>query len=564
MIPTLKVVLVGAALSTLLTGCITKPDDELARDAGRMLTPGEVQPMPADKDKGVQLPDSVRQQLRGGNTVLSEEAQNLLDEPRFSVQANQVDARDFFAQLSDGTPYSVVIHPEVDGKLSMNLRDVTLGEALEVVQDIYGYDVRKEGRIYRVYPSDMRTETLELNYLALQRYGSSQTSISSGGVADLGGNNNQSRAGFGGGQVGGGFQGGVGMPGMPANGQPGAANSGRMGQMGQSGTEISTSSETDFWSELEDTLASIVGDEDGRRVSVSPQAGIATVRAFPNEIRAARDFIASAERNLQRQVILEARIVEVSLNDQYEQGVDWSRITSSIGNGVTEFGFGGGRNNIDGAFSASFTNQTFDGMLQLLSTQGNVQVLSSPRVTATNNQKAVIKIGEDEYFVTDVSTTTITGTTTTSTPNVELTPFFSGIALDVTPQIGEDGEVILHVHPSVTETAEQEKTITLNEEQLVLPLARSNIRETDTIIRARNGEVVVIGGLMQTTYSDVESKVPVLGDLPLLGALFTQRSQQEQKKELIIMLRPMVVGADTWRQELERSKHLLRDWYGEN
>jgi MSHA biogenesis protein MshL len=563
MIPTVKGVLVGVALCTLLSGCITKPNDELARDAGRMLTPGEVQPMPEDKESGMQLPDSVRQQLRGGSSGLSDEAQNLLDEPRFSVQANQVDARDFFAQLSDGTPYSVVIHPEVNGKLSMNLRDVTLGEALEVVQDIYGYDVRKEGRIYRVYPADMRTETLQLNYLALQRYGTSQTSISSGSVADTGGSGQQTRAGYGGAQIGGGLQGAIGMPGMPGSGQSGAANGGRMGQTGQSGTEISTSSETDFWSELEDTLASIIGEDGGRRVSVSPQAGIVTVRALPQEIRAVRDFIASAERNLQRQVILEARIVEVSLNDQYEQGVDWSRITSRIGNGVTEFGFGGGRD-INGAFSASFTNQTFDGMLQLLSTQGNVQVLSSPRVTATNNQKAVIKIGEDEYFVTDVSTTTITGTATTSTPNIQLTPFFSGIALDVTPQIGEDGEVILHVHPSVTETAEQEKVITLNEERLVLPLARSNIRETDTIIRARNGEVVVIGGLMQTTYSDEEAKVPVLGDLPLLGALFTQRSQREQKKELIIMLRPMVVGADTWRQELERSNHLLRDWYSEN
>lgn len=537
----------------VLSGCASKPNEELASDAERMLAPGEVRPVGGSSQPP---PDSVRQQLRASSAGLSAEAESLLNEPRFSVQARDVDARDFFAEIAEGTPYSLVLHPDVSGRLSLNLRDVTMAEALKTVEDIYGYDVRREGRIYRVYPAEMRTTTLHLNYLSLQRFGSSQTSITSGGVAQM----NQQQGGMGNQMgMGGGNLGMPTTPGMPMQNQMG----GQTGRSGQSGSEISTRSETNFWSELEDALMSVIGDGGGRRVHVSPQAGIATVRAYPNEIRAAQDFLASAERNLQRQVILEARIVEVALNDQFEQGVNWQAITSRIGDGVTNFGFGGG-DNISGAFSASFSGDNFDGVLQLLQTQGNVQVLSSPRVTATNNQKAVIKIGEDEYFVTDVSTTTVTGTATTSTPNVQLTPFFSGIALDVTPQIGENGDVILHVHPSVTETAEQQKRIVLNQEELILPLARSNIRETDTIIRARNGEVVVIGGLMQTSYMETERQVPILGDIPIFGALFRQQERREQKKELVIMLRPIVVGADTWREELERSNHLLRDWYGVN
>lgn len=544
-----QVVMVLCASLLLLAGCASKPNEELARDAEHMLEPGQARP---GGGAAQDLPDSVRQQLRASSAGLSAEAQSLLNEPRFSVQARDVDARDFFAEIAQGTPYSLVLHPEVSGRLSLSLSDVTMAEALQTVEDIYGYDVRREGRIYRVYPAEMRTTTLQLNYLSLQRFGSSQTSITSGGVAQM----NQQQ-----GMLGNQMGGNLGMqntPGMPIQNQMGQS-----GRSGQSGSEISTRSETDFWNELEAALSSVIGEGGGRRVHVSPQAGIATVRAYPNEIRAARDFLASAERNLQRQVILEARIVEVALNDQFEQGVNWDAITSRIGDGVSSFGFGGG-NNISGAFSASFSDDNFTGMLQLLQTQGNVQVLSSPRVTATNNQKAVIKIGEDEYFVTDVSTTTVTGTATTSTPNIQLTPFFSGIALDVTPQIGENGDVILHVHPSVTETTEQQKRIVLNEEELILPLARSNIRETDTIIRARNGEVVVIGGLMQASYTETESQVPLLGDIPILGALFRQQEQREQKKELVIMLRPMVVGADTWREELERSNHLLRDWYGVN
>lgn len=547
---------IGVALLTL-SACASKPPEELSRDASRMLEPGVAEPVANERSS---LPDSVRQQMRSSSSSLSPEAQALLNEPRFSVQARDVDARDFFAELAEGTPYSLVLHPDVSGRLSLNLRDVTMTEALDTIEQIYGYDIRREGRIYRVYPADMRTTTLQLNYLALQRFGSSQTSITSGGVAQM-----NPQQGFAGGQAAG-FGGqnmGLGMqPGVPMQGQQNMGFGGMGGRTGQSGSEISTQSKTDFWSDLEDALRGVIGEGGGRRVHVSPQAGIATVRAYPDEIRAARDFLQSAERNLQRQVILEARIVEVELSDQFEQGVNWEAITSRLGGGTTTASFGG--SSVSNAFTTSFSTNTFTGMLQLLQTQGNVQVLSSPRVTATNNQKAVIKIGEDEYFVTDVSTTTVTGTATTSTPNVQLTPFFSGIALDVTPQIGEDGDVILHVHPSVTETAEQQKRIQLNDEELVLPLARSNIRETDTIIRARNGEVVVIGGLMQTSYNDVERQIPVLGNIPLFGALFRQQERREQKKELIIMLRPIVVGADTWREELERSNHLLRDWYGVN
>jgi MSHA biogenesis protein MshL len=199
--------------------------------------------------------------------------------------------------------------------------------------------------------------------------------------------------------------------------------------------------------------------------------------------------------------------------------------------------------------------------LSLLSTQGNVQVLSSPRVTAVNNQKAVIKVGDDEYFVTDVSSqSTISSSTTSVVPNIELTPFFSGIALDVTPQIDKDGVVLLHVHPSVIETQEQEKIVTLNQEQYILPLAQSNIRESDTIIRARSGEIVVIGGLMQSMIADSESQTPLLGDIPILGNLFKSKKQTEVKKELVILLKPTVVDAQTWRDQLQRSRDQMADW----
>ncbi|TXZ87804.1 pilus (MSHA type) biogenesis protein MshL, partial [Vibrio cholerae] len=149
-----------------------------------------------------------------------------------------------------------------------------------------------------------------------------------------------------------------------------------------------------------------------------------------------------------------------------------------------------------------------------------LNVLSSPRVTASNNQKAVIKVGTDEYYVTDLSSVVGTGDNAQASPDITLTPFFSGISLDVTPQIDDQGNVLLHVHPAVIEVEQQTKIITYNSQEITLPLARSSIRESDSVIRAKDGDVVVIGGLMKTNTIERVSKVPFLGDVPGLGNLF--------------------------------------------
>jgi MSHA biogenesis protein MshL len=288
---------------------------------------------------------------------------------------------------------------------------------------------------------------------------------------------------------------------------------------------------------------------------------------LPDELKTIRHFLKISEDNLTRQVVIEARILEVTLSDEYQQGINWNQIVSNVGSTNLTFSNTPGvlgnsiASALGGVASLTFANKDFSGVLNLLSTQGNIQVLSSPRVTAINNQKAVIKVGEDEYFVTDVSSqNTITTTTTSVVPNIELTPFFSGIALDVTPQINDKGSILLHIHPSVIETEEQEKVVTLNQEQIVLPLAQSTIRESDTVIRANSGEIVVIGGLMQSVKTTEDSKTPLLGDIPLLGNLFKNTREKEVKKELIILLKPTVVGANTWKEQLENSRAQMADW----
>ncbi|GIU08153.1 pilus (MSHA type) biogenesis protein MshL [Shewanella sp. c952] len=505
------------------------------------------------------LPDEVQREL-ASNSLLAGFTPAKRAERRFDVSAHDVDAKVFFPSLVQGTPLSVAVHPDVTGTVSLSLKGVTLNEALQVVEDIYGYEVSRESRILRIYPAGMRTETFSLNYLYMERQGLSLTSVNSGRISDSNnsssGSNNSNSSGN-------------------SNNSNSSSNS-DSNSSGESseqtnGTFIRSKTKSDFWGELKETLVSIVGDSGGgRQVVVTPQAGLVTIRAYPNEIRQVRNFIKTAESHLQRQVILEAKVLEVTLSDGYQQGIHWESVLGHAGSTDITFGTSPSTGLSDkitsvlgGVTSLQLKGSDFSTMISLLDTQGDVDVLSSPRVTASNNQKAVIKVGTDEYFVTDVSSTTVAGTTPVTTPEVELTPFFSGIALDVTPQIDAEGNVLLHIHPSVIDIKEQVKTIKISDSTLELPLAQSEIRESDTVIKAASGDVVVIGGLMKSENVELVSKVPLLGDIPYLGEAFTNRANSTVKTELVILLKPVVVGADTWETELKRSQELLDRWYPE-
>ena len=484
-----------------------------------------------------------------------------MPEKRLRIAAHDVEAVEFFGSLFKGSRYSVAVHPGVAGLVSVELKDVTLPEVLAVVGDMYGFDVQRKGNVFHIYPAGLRTETIPVNYLMMSRRGLSRTSVSTGGVTANDSNNSSDSS----------FD-------SASNNNSGSNSSTSNNSSGDNnnGTRIETDTNSDYWTDLRDSLQTLIGTGDGRAVITSPQAGLVTIRAYPKELKAVREFLTQSESHLKRQVVLEARIIEVALNEGYEQGVDWSGLSASWdGNkGIT-----GGQSlantqlpstpnqifsTLGGGAGFKISDGNFNVAVNLLKTQGDVNTLSSPRVTATNNQKAVIKVGTDEYYVTNASTTiTTTSTGTDKTPNVELTPFFSGIALDVTPQIDEEGKVLLHIHPSVIDTEEQNKVIDMGTSggKLQLPLAKSSIRESDTVVQANNGDIIVIGGLMKTDKQEIVSKVPLLGDIPWVGEAFTNRRESTKKVELVIMLKPTVVEKDTWQNELQRSSELLDKWY---
>jgi MSHA biogenesis protein MshL len=214
-----------------------------------------------------------------------------------------------------------------------------------------------------------------------------------------------------------------------------------------------------------------------------------------------------------------------------------------------------------GVFTVAAQFSNFAMFLELLETQGTVNVLSSPRISTVNNQKALIKVGSDEYYVTNVSsTTTSTAASATSFPNVQLTPFFSGVSLDVMPQIGQDDEITLHIHPSISDVQDDNKEIIVADQLLALPLASSDVRESDNIVHVRSGQMVVIGGLMSEIKQDLDGGVPFLKDIPGVGAAFKHKKKVSIKTELVILLKPVLVdGGLKWDSVKDNFDETIRE-----
>lgn len=481
---------------------------------------------------------------------------------KFDLTVNNTPASQVFMSIVSGTRYSMLLHPDVSGNISLNLKDVTVFEALEAIREMYGYDYKIDSTRIYIQPLTLQTRIFQVSYLTGQRKGASSLRVISGSVSD-----------------------------NPSSGTGTAISAPATGSAGysQESSKVTMASSSDFWDELEKSLTAIVGNDKGHSVVISPMSGVIVVRAMPDELRNVTAYLKASQISIERQVILEAKIVDVQLNDSFQSGVNWAAFKNnpnsrtSVGQlspGTTLATAGAITNGLMTAtpgaslaslaasgsgslFGLAFQTSNFAALLNFLESQGNVHVLSSPRIATLNNQKAVLKVGTDDFFVTNVSTTTTStgGTGSTTTPSVTLQPFFSGIALDVTPSIDENGEIILHVHPSVSQVSTVIKNVDLGgiNGSISLPLASSAISETDSIVRARDGQIVAIGGLMRQAASNDNSGLPGLPK-----AVFGQTNQRSEKRELVILLKPTVVDNDKdWSDDIMHSRDRVTGMMGQ-
>jgi len=532
----------------VLTACATPPGRNVTADAINQEMDSAAESSKTGK------PDAVSNALLPPLSAGIPAFDNKPVEVRFDLAVNNTAAQQVFTAIVSGTRYSILIPADVSGSISLNLKDVTVLEALEAIRETYGYDYKVDGSRIYIQPISIQTRIYQVSYLTGQRSGSSSLRVASSSIGDS--------------------SGGSATPGStPA---PSSAKS-------LESSRVSTTSSADFWDELSKAMIAIVGNEKGRSVVISPMSGVIVVRAMPDELKNVAAYLKASQISIERQVILEAKIVEVSLTDSLQTGVNWASFTNNGTNftsagqlaaGATLRPTAGGAataltgsaiSGIPGAslsasaanagsmFGLAFQSSNFAALLNFLESQGSVHVLSSPRIATLNNQKAVLKVGTDEFFVTGVTTTTTAvGTTSTTTPTVTLQPFFSGIALDVTPRIDENNDIILHVHPSVGQVSTVNKVLTLGGSAgtYTLPLASSSISETDSIVRAHNGQIVAIGGLMRQATIEEESGIP-----GLTKTIFGQTSKRTEKRELVILIKPTVVNGDKdWSEDITRSR----------
>jgi MSHA biogenesis protein MshL len=502
------VAIAAFALLSLSLGCANKPE-----------------PAPEVPPEKFPAPEASLEELTVPQFQEEEPARLAIGSPGklYSLRVRNGQLQDVLLALAQDSGENLVVDPEVTGTVTVNLNRVSLEQALDALLSQLGYSYHREGRLIRISRPVLETRIFSVNYVSTNRKGDKTI---------------------------------VATHGSGAGGE----------QISASETRIAGKDETDFWAEIQEGLTAIIftdekpaavlrarqagvvssmSSKDGRKLVISRMTGIIQVRDYPDKLREAARFLEQMEATIQRQVFIEARFLEVTLRKEFQTGIRWDNIQNEmLGLDLTELSlswnlFGGGTSSsatgallVAGApLAASGAEFVLSDLVEALETQGKVKALASPKVATLNNQTAIVKVArQDVYFTSEISQGDVS-TLQSFTPNT----IDVGVILDVTPQIGPDGTITMNIHPSIT--AEFDRVAAPDGTEF--PLLR--IRETDTVVKVRDGQTIIIAGLIQETDQRERIGLPCLTNLPSLQYLFGYREEKTEKTELVILITPTVL-----------------------
>jgi MSHA type pilus biogenesis protein MshL len=523
-------------------GCASPPNKERTKLPSQVAEPTKPQPPAKEKLEELVIPQR-------------EEAKKV-PEKLYSFFARDANVQDVLLAFSRESELNIIIDPELSGKVTIDLKRVTLREALDAILSPLGRIYSIDGKFIKISRAQMETRFFTLNYIATKRTGKREIYASTGGGLQTGA-----------------------LAGQQVTTGPGA----RTGY-----SDLVSVDEMDLWKEIQKGLEAIIFgsieekeagpekekatwskvDGKGKKLIINKSTGVIMVTDYPVNVNKVASYLENMEGSSQRQVSIQAKIVEVILSDEYREGINWKVIqglprsinlawgltnkagTTGFPGGTTGYLSTGGESGVSttgattvqtpGTFKikpyggvlavgAGGTEIVLSDIMAAISEQGDVKVLSSPTISTLNNQKAIIRVGnQDVFFITGA-----VATQTTVTQIIQPMTIDVGIILDVTPQIAEDGTIIMNIHPSITEKTGEKLT---PDGKTTFPLL--SVRETDTTVKVRDGQTIIIAGLMQEKKEESYIGVPVLQSIPLLGGLFRHKTEKKRNSELVIMITP--------------------------
>jgi MSHA type pilus biogenesis protein MshL len=449
----------------------------------------------------------------------------------YSFRAENMELKSALAVFARANKLNIVPDQDVVGQVTLDVADLSLERMMQALLEAHDFTWTMEDGLIRVRTTETRTFVVDYLRLTREGRGMSLVTLSSSSSSGSGGGSGGGGGGLGGG--GGGFGGGGGGTG---------GGSGGSGSTSGSSMNLTLENPIEFWKELETQLQNLLSASGKERIAVNQTAGLIQITDHPSALKKVEAYLSRLNESVSRQVDIETKLFDVVLSDQFQFGIDWEQVASYMGGQLFFQGMPTVTTPVGGfpvrlnALSVGFENANTLVVLTALEEQGDVQLISQPRLRTLNNQTAIMKVGQDVPFWTSFTDTTSSGGGQTTTSGDVPTTITVGTVLSITPQISTNGWIALDISPAISSLVEVRESPSGLSSGPVL-----DIKQASTLVRVRDGETIVIGGLIQNTVARTRRKIPVIADIPLVGKLFTGYFDLVQKKELVIFLTPTIV-----------------------